>query len=133
MEKLDPVAVVVAIIGTLLGPELAHLVGPYAVIFLASSTGAAWSLGRVPAMDKAWQIVWYFTRINFTSLLVTVPLALLAIRVFGLEEANWLLVPLGMLVGGIGDDWPRVGRWIVERLGRLIERRAGVGDSSKGE
>ena len=132
MDKLDPVAVAVAIIGTLLGPELAHLIGPYAVIFLASSTGAAWALGRYEAMSSRLGIVWYFTRINLTALLVTVPLAMLAVKGLGLEEANWLLVPVGILVGGIGDDWPRVGRWVVERLGRLIERRAGVGDS-KGE
>lgn len=133
MEKLDPIAVAVFIIGSFFGPELAQVVGPYAVIFLGSTTGAAWALGRQQPLEGWRSLVWYFTRINFTSLLFTVPLALIAIRFFGLEEANWLLVPISLLIGGIGDDWPRVGRWIVERLGRLIERRVGVSDPNNGE
>lgn len=131
MDKLDPVAVAVAIFGSLIGPELAQVIGPYAVIFLASSTGAAWALGRSEPKTNWRQVIWYFSRINITSLLITVPLAMMAVRWFGLEEANWLLVPLGLLVGGIGDDWPRVGRWVFDRLARLIERRAGV--DSNGE
>ncbi len=127
MDKLDPVAVAVAIVGSLLGPELAEFIGPYAVIFIASSTGAAWALGRTDPMDNWRKIVMYFTRINLTSMLVAVPLAMMGIRWFGLEEANWLLVPVSLIVGGIGDDWPRVGRWIIDRLARLIENRAGVG------
>jgi hypothetical protein len=133
MDKLDPVAVAVFLVGSLLGPEIAHVVGPYAVIFLGSTTGAAWALGRHEPMNRWHEFIWYFSKVNFTSLLVAVPLALLAINVFKLEEANWLLVPISMLVGGIGDDWPKVGRWVIERLGRLIERRAGVGDPGKGD
>jgi hypothetical protein len=35
-----------------------------------------------------------------------------------------------MVVGGIGQDYPSIGSWIVSRLGRLIERRAGIDGKS---
>lgn len=131
IEKLDPVTVAILLAGTVLGPDLAHVIGPYAAILLASSTGAAWALGRRDPLHGWTSVVWYFSRINFTSLILTVPLTFLLIRTFGLEWANWMLVPVGLLIGGIGDDWPQVGKWVVSRLGRLIERRAGIDNRSE--
>ena len=27
-----------------------------------------------------------------------------------------------------GDDWPRLGRWVFERMARVLERKAGGGE-----
>lgn len=128
MDKLDPVLVMTAVAGLLMGQELAQWIGPYAVIILGATTGAGWSLGRQEPMTRLVGL-WFFTKVNLTALLITVPVAVMTATVLRLEQANWMLVPISMMVGGIGNDWPKVGRWILERLGRLIERRAGVGQS----
>lgn len=118
-------SVAVAITGLLLGPAMAEIVGPYAVIIVAATCGAAWSLSRRETSTRRSALL-FFARINATAALITVGLATLTHQAFGLEGVNWLLAPVAMLVGGVGDDWPDVGRWVINRLGRLIERRAGI-------
>ena len=124
MNQLDPVNVAVALASVLFGPALAAVIGPYAVILMASTVGAAWALGR---RDQSARLgaAWYFLRLNATALLVTVGLASLAGRWIGAEETGWMLAPIALLVGGVGDDWPRLARWVFERVGRILERRAG--------
>lgn len=114
------------------GPELSAIIGPYAVIILAATTGAGWGLGRCGPMTRS-EGIWYFLKLNLTALLVTVPIASGVQYVLGWDEANWLLVPVGLLVGGVGNSWPKVGEWFVSWLGRLLERRTGTGpESSRG-
>ena len=77
MNQLDPVNVSIALASVLFGPALAAVVGPYAVILIASTVGAAWALGR---RDPSARIgaAWYFLRLNATAVLVTVGLASIA-------------------------------------------------------
>jgi hypothetical protein len=65
-------------------------------------------------------------KLNLTALLVTVPISSAAQSLFDLKEANWLLVPVGLLVGGVGNSWPVVGHWFVLWIGRLLEKRTGT-------
>lgn len=122
-SSLDPVSVAIALSSVIFGPALAGIVGPYAVIIIASTVGAAWALGR-RAPDEKLSAVLYFVRLNMTAMLVTVSAANMAVQWMGIEDGQWMLAPIALLVGCIGDDWPRVGRWLMTRLGRLIERRA---------
>ena len=124
---LDPVSVAIALASIIFGPALAGVIGPYAVIIIASTVGAAWALGRREEGAKL-GAVWYFLRLNATVALVTVSLAQLASRWVGGDNNYWLLAPIALLVGGVGDDWPRVGRWVLTRAGRVLERRANGGD-----
>lgn len=126
---LDPVNVAVAIAALIFGPTLAGIVGPYAVIFLGSTVGAAWSLGRRKPGPRT-GAAWYFLRLNATAALVTVSLANIAAQWVGTEESHWLLAPIALAVGLVGDDWPRTFRWLCRRLGRLIERRTGTDSKS---
>lgn len=67
-------------------------------------------------------------------MLVTVGLAFAAKETFALTtDINWLLAPIGLLVGGVGDDWPKVGKWIINRLGRLIDRRIETQQTPRGD
>ncbi|WP_377780604.1 hypothetical protein [Comamonas odontotermitis] len=34
-----------------------------------------------------------------------------------------MLAPIALVVGGVGDDWPKLGRWFFGWIGRLLERR----------
>ena len=122
--QLDPVSVAIALASVIFGPALATVIGPYAVIIVSATVGAAWALGRREPGARL-GAVWYFLRLNATAVLVTAGMATLAGRWMGIAETNWMLAPIALLVGGVGDDWPRIGRWLLERAGRLIERRAG--------
>lgn len=123
-SHLDPVSVSIALASIIFGPALAGVIGPYAVIIISSTVGAAWALGR---RDPAARLsaAWYFLRLNATAMLITVSLANLAARWLGADDSRWMLAPIALLVGCIGDDWPRVGRWLLMRASRVIERRTG--------
>lgn len=124
--QLDPVSVAIALAGVLFGPALAAIIGPYAVIIIGATVGAAWALGRRDPAAKL-GAAWYFLRLNATAVVVTVGLANLAARWLGVTDHSWLLAPIALFVGGVGDDWPKVGRWALVRIGRVLERRAGEG------
>lgn len=123
-SHLDPVSVAIALASIIFGPALAGVIGPYAVIIISATVGAAWALGR---RDPAARLsaAWYFLRLNATAVLITVSLANLAARWIGSDDNHWMLAPIALLVGCIGDDWPRVGRWLLMRASRVIERRTG--------
>lgn len=125
MNHLDPVNVAIAIASVVFGPALAAIAGPYAVIIVAATVGAAWSLGRRDP-DAKFGAAWYFLRLNATAVLATVALAKLVSHWVGGEDASWLLAPIALLVGGVGDDWPHLARWVGARIVRIFERRAGV-------
>lgn len=124
-HPLDPVGVVIALVAVVLSPDLAAVIGPYTVIIIASTIGAAWSLGGKPPMDK-WSALGYFVMLAGTACMITVAATLGLAKLLGLTDAvHWLIAPVALLIGGVGDNWPAIGRWIIARLGRLIERRTG--------
>lgn len=130
--SLDPPAVLAALlVAAGLSEGLANIIGPYAVILLGATCGAAWALGDRPAStSKGWAVL-YFLRINVTALLLVAGLATLAHKWTGFEGVDWLLAPIAIVVGGVGDNWPAVGKWVLSRLGRLIENKTGTADQGK--
>lgn len=126
-NQIDPVSAAIALAGILFGPTLAGIVGPYAVIIVSATVGAAWSLGR---RDQSLRVgaAWYFLRLNATAVLVTVGIATLAAKWLGVVEQNWLLAPVAIVVGAVGDDWPRIGKWLIVRAGRFFEKRTDTGE-----
>ena len=123
--KIDPITAATAVSSVLFGPELAHYIGPYSVIMLSATVGAGWSLGRQEQMARL-AACWYFCRLNIMAVMLTVPLAAGAMWALRIDDANWLLAPIAILIGGVGNDWPSVGKWVVSRIGRLFEKRAGI-------
>lgn len=126
-NQIDPVSAAIALAGLLFGPTLAGIVGPYAVIILSATVGAGWSLGR---RDQSLRFgaAWYFLRLNATAVLVTASIATLAAKWLGVAEQNWLLAPVAIVVGAVGDDWPRIGKWLIVRAGRFFEKRTDTGE-----
>lgn len=127
VDKLEPVNVAVAVFALLLSPEIADVVGPYAIILIASSVGAGWALGRRDASAKLGAFG-YFLRLNFTAMIVTVGIASLLGRWLGHSDPTWMLGPIALLIGGVGDDWPRLIDW----AGRFFIRKK-FGASDKGD
>jgi len=126
-NQIDPVSAAIALAGFIFGPSLAAIIGPYAVILLAATVGAAWSLGRRDQSLRTGAAL-YFLRLNATAVLVTVGIATLAAKWLGVTEQNWLLAPVAIVVGAVGDDWPRIGRWLIVRGGRFFEKRTDTGE-----
>jgi len=127
-NHLDPVSVAVVLASTLFGPQLAAIIGPYAVILLGATVGAAWALGRRET-DKKSGAVAYFMLINGTAVLVTVGISNLVGRWLGHEDANWLLAPVAMVIGGVGHDWPGVLKTVQEKIMGLWGKRMDGGQS----
>lgn len=121
-HNTDLVNAAVTILTVILGPAMAGVVGPYAVILLASLVGGGWALGRrEPASRTSGAL--FLLLIAGTAAMVTNGLALLVASLIGanLADVNWLLAPIALCVGAVGHDWPKVGRWLVGRAGRFID------------
>lgn len=125
IDPVDPITAAVAIASILFGPTMSAIIGPYAVIIVSSTVGASWALGRRPTASK-FGAAWFFLRINMTACLLTVLLARFIGQYIGAEEHSWLLAPTAMFIGGVGDDWPRIAKWLILRVGRIFDRRMGL-------
>ena len=117
MQHLDPTHVAVTVASAVLAPALAEVVGPYAIIFVASSIGASWALGRQATMTRLKALL-FFLRINATAAIVTVFLADFISKqlgyISGSGEDLWLIAPIALVIGGVGDDWPTLIHWVVK-------------------
>lgn len=118
MQHLDPTHVAVTVASTVLAPALAEVVGPYAIIFVASSIGASWALGRQATMSRLKALL-FFLRINSTAAIVTVFIADFLAKQLGYISGSggglWLIAPIALVIGGVGDDWPTLIQWVVKR------------------
>lgn len=115
--SLDPVSVMVTILAATLSPAVSAVLGPYAVIILASGTGAAWSLGRREPSTKL-SAAWFFLRVNMTACILTSSIAALLNKVYEVPGVEWSFALVAFAVGLVGDDWKAAGLWLLERLPR---------------
>jgi len=103
----DIVGLCIFIAAMLFSSEVANVVGPYMVIVIASSVGASFALAR---RDKATRVraIWFFIRVVGLAILLTAGFAaLLSAYKPGMHE-RFTVAPIALLVGFIGDDWPRL-------------------------
>lgn len=124
--NLDPVNVAVAIATVIFGPALSGFIGPYALILLGSTLGASWSLGRRIPSPSRLAPLWFFIRMNLMAALLTVSLANFVGQWLGATDHNGLLILVSMFVGGVGDDWPRLGAWLLRRGQLGFEKATGT-------
>ena len=118
MQHLDPTHVAITIASAVLAPALADVVGPYVIIFIASTIGASWALGRQATMTRLKALL-FFLRINFTAAIVTSSIASALAKQMGYAsgtgEGLWLIAPIALVIGGVGDDWPALIHWVLKR------------------
>lgn len=128
MDHLDPPSVAITVMTIFFSPAMAQVAGPYVVIILGSFVGASWSLGSRHKTSRLSAAI-FFVRMVFTAILVTVGLTkgLSALLGTGAEDSYWLLTPVSILVGGIGDNWRKIVVWGIKFLGRFTERKTGGG------
>lgn len=124
-SPLDPVSVVTLIFAGFVSEHLASVLGPYAVIFLSAIVGAGWALSLRPASSLKSAALFMLFAVGIT-LLLSVSCAMGLQMLLRTENINWLLAPVAIGLGRASTHLDYLGRWILERLGRLIERRLDV-------
>ena len=115
LNHLDPINVATIVFSVYFGPAIAAIVGPYTVIILCSTVGVAWSLGRRNPTSKM-AALRYFLLLNATAMLVTVAMAQQLASLMGTDNFHWLLSPIALAIGAIGNDWPSVVKWAIQRF-----------------
>lgn len=125
VNNLDPVAVAISIFTAFVGPSLAEVIGPYAVVVLSAAIGAGWALER--GEHRPWHGTSLFiARICGTAVMATwmVSRLMAAYLPFGLEPVT-LMGPIAFAIGAIGDDWQRIGQWLAGHVRERINRHGG--------
>lgn len=112
-QSLDPLIVATTIASIIFGPALASIIGPYAVIVVAATFGAAIGVGRRETEMTRLQALWFYFRMVLAAILFTVPVAEALSRYFGLSEFRWMLALVAAFIGGVGDNWRGVGVWLI--------------------
>lgn len=128
MNQLDPVNVAVLAVAALIGStELAQIIGPYAVICIMASIGAALSVGGTKGLNTL-QALGYFVLVVLIAITFTYYLTQLCIVVFGpwLQfkgdiPPTWLMGVVAFVVGCIGTNWRSVPKWITSSVKEKIQ------------
>lgn len=101
--SLDIVSVLTALSALVFAPELAAVIGPYAVILIGATLGAAWGATRRKASTRLGTLGYIVGMVGLACL-VTVPAAAAGSRLTGLH-LHWLLGPVAALIGALGPEW----------------------------
>lgn len=117
--SLEPGSVAAVIASAIFSPALAHVVGPYALIILAANAGAAWSLGQRRFSTRT-EGFGYFALVSITAAVLTAGMVQLIQHRLQLDEPEWLLGPTAFFIGMVGNRWPMVFRWVLDRARRVL-------------
>lgn len=123
----DIVGVCVLLASLIFSSSVAAVVGPYMVILIASTIGASFSLARRPKSTRG-AALWYFARINGLAALLTVGMAAALAAYWPDVSERVLLAPIALLVGFVGDDWPKLLARVMRAVNAAIDHfRTGKG------
>lgn len=120
MDTIEPVKIAVIFISYFIAPELAEIFGSYAVIILASTAGAGWSLGNRGGTLSIYKALWFFTKINLTAIIITVGIASIVANKTEMNNPQWLLAPIAFTIGLVGDEWTTFNTWAVEKIKAVL-------------
>ena len=106
-HNLNPIDAVIGALALIISPAAAAAIGPYTAIMLASTAGAAWSIGR-RAPEKRAPALWYFFKLNTTAFVAAGGIAFGIERWVGADTRVWTVAPIALIIGAVGDDWDKV-------------------------
>lgn len=118
--NLDPIEVAKYAASLAMSPTLASIVGPYAVIFLASVLGAGAALANRDPLDRG-PSFYFFSRAVLSALLATVPLATIVATYFDGWQAQWLFIPGAVLISFWADKSKQIFVFIGEQVKLLVK------------
>lgn len=116
----DIVALAILIAAAVFSRAVAEVVGPYLVIVVASAIGASFALARREKSTRG-RALWFFTRVVGLAVLLTVGAAAGVSAVRPDLAPRTLLAPIALLIGFIGDGWPRLLARAVQMLYGLLD------------
>lgn len=126
---LDVVALATLIAGVVYSPDVAAVVGPYIVVIAASVTGAAFSLKRREKTSRL-AAFRYFLTVAGVAVFVTGLISWAVGSYYGVSE-RFLIAPVALAVGAVGNDWGSVLRFFASRALAVIDLfRGGKGGVS---
>lgn len=132
-QQLDPVSVTVIVLTGVIAidPQLANVLGPYAVIFFGAMLGGLWALSKRPphpTSPRAEGLVFLAVSVGM-AVLLTVAVVMLLGRMFSIEPENsgWMLAPVSLAIARLG---PTYFDGLLQRFAQRIERTA-EGEGSK--
>lgn len=121
-HDIGVLTVAAALAGWVFGDEVAHLVAAYLVIFAGGVLGAFINAARRPGRTlRADASV--FIGIVLAVLLTASTAADLLVRYAGIEPsvARSGIGVIAIVLGAIGEDWLRIGRWALNLARGVIE------------
>lgn len=120
---LTPWAVAVAMAGAAVGPQFAHYVGAYALIFVGWFAGLLYGLYKRDAESK--MPIWAYALFTLCmSLGATVTLAQLMAEYMPFSYTA-LLFPVAAAIPALPDKWSEIGAWIMSRWELVRGNRQG--------
>lgn len=115
--QIDIVSVAIAFAALIFSPDLAALIGPYAVILIGATLGASVGASRRPSLTRSGTAAYIAGMVTFACL-STVPAAVLVSNWTGVQM-QWLL---GFVAAGIGALEPE---WVVRKVRELARFKTG--------
>lgn len=115
--QLDIVSLAIAVAALIFSPELSALIGPYVVILIGATLGAAWGASRRTPGTRTQSLLYVLGMVGL-ALLVTVPAAELSARFLGVH-LHWLLGPVAAVIGGLGPDY------MLDRVRAVLTHKTG--------
>lgn len=106
-NPLDPLSVAQLLMGLVLNPTLASIIGPYSMILLAAIGGAAASLADDKQSLTRWQAFAFFLRGIGVALLWTVPATTLVANYLH-WEADWILLIVAAILSYATGKWRQI-------------------------
>ena len=138
-HHLDPVRVITELLlafgGSLIASEI---VGPYAIIVIMASIGAAWSVGAREeyVKDKEGNLIkvsrfranWEFLLLVLTATFTTYYITQCIVYVFDdsmpeLHDGsplNWVMGLVSLTIGMVGTRWKLVGKYLFARIRKFL-------------
>ena len=117
---LSPVSVFTVIASSVFGVQMAAVIGPYIVIAIGAMGGAAVAIMQREGAGSVRAFI-YFAAMTALSVLLTVPLSMLAVTFFTLVQEQWLFAPVSFALGFAGDKWGLILMWGGAKLNALID------------
>lgn len=121
--ETDLIGVVVAVLALFIGPQVAPVLGAYAVIVIGWFAGTLIGLFRREPGSRVGTLLFVVVSLIIT-LGVTVPAASFVASYLGSVEFKSLLFPIAVAIPAIGEDWGTFFVWawgkVKPRAGRAL-------------
>lgn len=123
-QNLDFSELLRLMIGLAVSQQLAGVLAPYALIFIASLLGAGTALGNTNAPVERWVALKFFARATLTSLLFTVPIATVVSNYSPSWEAQWFFAPVAAVLAFVTDKWGKIATFVAEVASGMVRNWA---------